>query len=31
MAEIAEVRTVKNALKKNIIGRSIKDINIIHQ
>jgi len=28
MPEIAEVRTVVKALKKNIIGRTIKDINI---
>ena len=30
MPEIAEVRTVKSALKKNIIGKTIKDINIIY-
>ena len=30
MPEIAEVRTVKIALKKNLIGRTIKDINIIY-
>ena len=30
MPEIAEVRTVKKALKKALINRTIKDINIIY-
>ena len=31
MPEIAEVETVRNTLKKRILGKKIKDVNIIYE